>query len=103
MERFLIAYKDENCEVLLRNYRVVLVIKPSISSHFQGFEAILCLICFLVLIKCIKKFLVYGDGVCCIQGNKGEWNSRMQYLQLKKKEMLLLNADVLAYKRLLNL
>ena len=67
--------------ILPKGYRVELVIKPSITSHFQGPEAVFCLISFLALLKCLEKLLGYGDGVCRIQGNKGDWNTRMKHLQ----------------------
>jgi len=67
----------------LRNYRIELVVKPSITSHFQGFETVLCLVCVLALFKFIKEIFSDGDCVCCIQRNKSDRNSRMNHLNIQ--------------------
>lgn len=64
-----------------RNYCVELLAKPRITSYFQGLECILCLNRIMILLKCFKEILTYGDSICSIQGNNGEWNSRMNHLQ----------------------
>lgn len=57
------------------------VVEPGIVSHLHGFEAVLCLVSILFLLKCLKEILSNRDGVCCIQWNQCNWNTRMQYLQ----------------------
>ena len=40
----------------------------------------------MILLKCVKEILTDGDGVRCIQRNKGDGNTRMK--NLKEKETL---------------
>ena len=46
-----------------KHYCIKWVIKPSITSHFQGLEAVLCLVCVLVLLKCLEEILIYWNGI----------------------------------------
>lgn len=65
-------------------YRIKVIINPSITSHFQGLEAVVCLVSTLILLKCLKKKFICRDGVCCIQWDKGNGNPRMDNLQLNE-------------------
>jgi len=65
-------------------YRVKLVVKPIIRSHFshfQGLETVLCLVCVLTFLKFIKEFFSDGDCVCCIKRDKGNRYTRMNNLR----------------------